>query len=292
MPINRSFAYIFNESTTPVSEFEVVEKGKRVTAKGIVQTGNQQNRNGRKYRTEDLIKEINAPRQKELLKTGNMLGEAGHPMTQDLLRQQTIDPKNTCVRYLKFWNEGDDIWALFKGTNNGLGEAFDQDLREGVLPAFSYRALGTVQETPQGSVVQNLKMITYDYVIYPSHPTAYTAGLVNESAIMTDMINQSHVAKLIKDKQCMDGSKSYITTFTNEQVIDKIRKMNSESAIDYITDYSKNFNLLKEAFDITKSSNIELRADGKIAITESNVGLVVMDVDDYIMKELLEYSPK
>lgn len=289
--INKRFGYIFNESAVNVSEVEIVENGKRVVAKGILQTGNTQNRNGRKYQTQDLAREIAAPRQKELLRTGNMLGEAGHPMTQDLMRQQTIDPKFTCVRYLDFWMEGDNVMGKFKGTNNELGNAFDMDLREGILPAFSYRALGTVEETAAGSIVTNLKMITYDYVIYPSHPTAYTSGLVSESALGTSSMFTSNIINLVPAER-IDATKSFISTFTNEQVVDQIRRMNECGAIDYIKDKSNNFNLLKECFDLTKASNIDIIATDKISITESSVGTIVMDIDDYIMKEILQYTKR
>lgn len=289
--VNRRFGYILNESAAAVSEVEILEKGPRVTAKGVVQTGNETNRNGRLYRTEDLVREINAPRQRELLQTKNMLGEAGHPMTTDLMRQQTIDPKCTCVRFLEFWNEGDDIYSKFKGTNNELGKAFDLDLREGVLPAFSYRALGTVEEGARGSVVTNLKMITYDYVIYPSHPGAYTVGLISESAMLESSLYKSNVARLVpRDK--IDGTKSFVAAFTNEQVVERIRQMNECGAVDYIKDKSHNFSLMKEAFDITKAANIDLRADGKIIVSEAGIGTIVMDIDDYVMKEILAYTPR
>lgn len=290
---NKKFGYILNESAAAVSEVEILEKGPRVTAKAVLQTGNQQNRNGRIYRTEDLIREINAPRQRELISTKNMLGEAGHPMTTDLMRQQTIDPKCQCVRYLEFWAEGDNIMGKFKGTNNELGNAFDQDLREGVLPAFSYRALGSVEETAKGSIVTNLKMITYDYVIYPSHPTAYTVGLLSESAILKSSLFNSRIANLLPEHERMqrlDGTKSFVTTFTNEQVVEKLRKMNESGAVDYIKDKSHNFNLMKECFDITKAANIDLQADGTIIISESGIGTMIMDIDDYVMKEILTYT--
>ncbi len=290
--ITKRFAYIYNESATEPTNVDIVEyKGNRVVAKVVLQTGNQANRNGRTYRTTDLAGQIIAPRQKELLSTGNMLGEAGHPMTTDLVRQQTIDPKCVCVRYLNFWMDGDNVMGTCKGTNNELGKAFDADLREGILPAFSYRALGTVEETAQGSIVTNLKMITYDYVIYPSHPTAYTVGLVNESATFSNTV--SNVAKLIRDEKeraKLDGTKSFVHTFTNESVIEAMKKVQKESAIDYIIDKSSHFNLLKECFDITKSSNIDLLPSGQIAITETSSGIILMDVEDYITKEIQTYT--
>lgn len=287
----RRIGTIINESAASVSEMRIVEGGNRVTAEGVLQTGDVTNRNGRAYRTKDLASEIIAPRQKELFRTGNMFGEAGHPITQDLVRQQTIDPKCVCVRYLKFWMNGADVMGYFKGSNNKLGEAFDLDLRDGILPAFSLRALGAIEETAQGSVVTNLKMITYDYVIYPSHPTAYTKGIISESAV-ADAFSSSRVAKLVEASR-LRGDRSFVSQFTNESVLEKMREIELQKesgAIDFICDTSHNFNLLKEAFDITKSSNIDLTVDGRLSITEAGVGTIVMNVEDYIQKEIMQYT--
>ena len=281
---NKRIGYIINESATkPVTELEIVEKSNRVTAEGTVQEAEEVNRNGRIYRLEDLAREIAAPRQLELLRTGNMIGEAGHPLSKDLMRQQTIDPTNQAVRYLKFWMEGNKVKARFKGTNNAIGETFDMDLRDGVLPAFSLRALGSVIQTPKGAVVNNLKMITYDYVIYPSHHNAYTDQIVSESAGMI-ISKQRNIANK------MDATKSFITTFSNDDVLKKIKEQSqNESAIDYIKDYSSNYYLLKECYDITRADTIDLVDDHHIAITEAGLGTIVLDVEDYIANEIANY---
>lgn len=282
--------YIFNEYATEVDDIEIQDSknSRRVRAKGRVQTGNEKNRNGRRYNTSDLAREIAAPRQKELLSTGNMLGEAGHPLSKDLVRQQTIDPTNVCVRYLKFWMEGDDVMAIFEGTNNALGETFDLDLRSGVKPAFSLRALGTVVSTKEGALVQNLKIVTYDYVIFPSHPGAYTVGLVNESSIYTPQPKRSGFS--LNTRPNMDGTKSLTESFSNGDVISIMKSHSSnESAIDYIKDKSFNYHMLKECFDMTKIDTVDMISNNKIALTESGSQTIVMNVEDYIAKEIQNY---
>lgn len=285
MAVKEKIGYIINESAVQVSEVDVVESGnRRVRAKGKLQSGGERNRNGRLYRTEDLAREIVAPRQRELLTTKNMLGEAGHPLSAELVRQQTIDPKCSCVRYLKFWMEGDDVMGIFEGTNNEYGKTFDLDLRDGVLPAFSLRALGTVVSTPQGAIVENLKMITYDYVIYPSHPGAYTSGIVNESAGMIKNRKRSHF--MFKNE--MDANKSNIISFTNSDVVKALKQV-KESAIDYVKDKSFNYHLLKESYDLTKVDTVDLISNNKIALTESGNSTIVLNIEDYIQKELFDY---
>ena len=281
--------YILNESSVCMESVDIREDKNdrtRVTGMGILQTGNEKNRNGRIYRTADLAKEIAAPRQQELLAAKQMCGEAGHPIGADassLVRQQTIDPTKICVRYLNLWMEGDNVMGTFQGTNNALGEAFDKDLRQGVLPAFSLRALGTISSTPQGAVVENLKMITYDYVIYPSHPHAYTKGIINESAGIANVAKSNFAMN-----SSMDGTRSFIKEFSNKDVVDAITSMR-ESAVDYIKDKSHNFKLLQECYDMTNYDTIDIISPHKIALTEAGKNTIVMNVEDYIANEIQNY---
>lgn len=283
-----NIGYILNESAVRMEDVDIIsEKGDRVIGTGRLQTGGERNRNGRRYLTIDLAREIAAPRQRELLSTGNMIGEAGHPLSKELVRQQTIDPKNQCVRYVDLWMDGDDVRGKFMGTYNDLGNTFDQDLRHGVKPAFSLRALGTLKSTREGAVVENLKIITYDYVIYPSHPGAYTSGLVSESAgLMDEPVSGFDLSKY----PGMDATQSFIESFTNNDVVKAISDISkNESAIDYIKDKSYNYHLLKECFDMTKVDNIDLLGNGKIALTESGNSTIVLTVEDYVLKELRDY---
>ena len=281
--------YILNESSVCMESVDIREDKNdrtRVTGMGTLQTGNEKNRNGRIYRTADLAKEIAAPRQQELLAAKQMCGEAGHPIGADassLVRQQTIDPTKICVRYLNLWMEGDNVMGTFQGTNNALGEAFDKDLRQGVLPAFSLRALGTISSTPQGAVVENLKMITYDYVIYPSHPHAYTKGIINESAGIANIAKSNFAMN-----SSMDGTRSFIKEFSNKDVVNAITSMR-ESAVNYIKDKSHNFKLLQECYDMTNYDTIDIISPHKIALTEAGKNTIVMNVEDYIANEIQNY---
>ena len=284
MSVNNKIGYMINESGYQMATIDIQEyKGSpnRVTGYGVLQTGNVKNRNGRIYRTEDLDREIHAPRQQELLRTHTLCGHDGHPLSSELIVQQTIDPKLCSVRFLTLEMNGDDVVSKFQGTNNDLGEAFDKDLRQGVLPAFSLRALGTIKATPAGAVVENLKMITYDRVIFPSHVTAYTHGIISESANICNNINNTN-----------DATKSFIKEFTNDDVVNsmKIQHANeSAAAFDYIKDKSFNYHLLKEAFDMTKIDMVDLISPHKIALTESGNATIVMNIEDYIAKELQNY---
>lgn len=299
--MDNKIGYIINESGILMEDFDIVSptasnsipfkddikfhSKDRIIGYGVLQNADERNRNGRIYRRSDLEREINAPRQVELMSTGTFLGHAGHPLSNELIVQQTIDPKLCCVRFHKLWMEGDKVMAYFEGTNNELGKTFDSDLRMGVKPAFSLRALGTIKSTPQGAMVENLKMITYDSVIYPSHKCAYTQGVVNESATM-------EVVSGFALNENNDATKSFISTFSNADVVAAIKKMGAtnESAINYIKDKSQNFKMLQEYFDMSRYDMVDIINSRQVALTEAGNTTIVMNIEDYIAKEIQNYK--
>ena len=181
---NPIIANIILEGATTVEDSLITDgNGKRVVAEGTLQDMDVENRNRRIYAKADLLPEINGPRMTELIKAKQFCGEYGHPLSDDLVRQQTIDPKLVCVRFNKVWVEDNLVKARFQGTNNDYGSYFDQDLRDGCKPAFSLRALGAIENVNGKAYVKGIKIITWDSVIYPSHKVAYTSNIVTESAL-------------------------------------------------------------------------------------------------------------
>lgn len=242
--------------------------GDRVLAQGVLQEANAKNRNGRFYDSRDLYPELSSPRQMELLNSGNMKAENGHPITKDLARQQTIDPNNTVAVFGRFWTEGNLVMGTFMGDENEKGASFDRELRKGRKPSWSLRALGNIQNTRRGAEVKNIKIITYDRVIYPSHDKAYTIGLVNESATMVDC-----------NKDCQlyveENDKGIIIPITNDAVIN------------YIKNESANFNVIKESFDLLYD-NIELVNRGtQVKLTDRAGGIFVVNLESYIHDEIM-----
>ena len=71
------------------------------------------NRNRRIYEFDELYREVYADRQqKELIPAGQLRAEAGHPMSKDLVRQQTIDPANTCAIFILVLHFSSTISAI------------------------------------------------------------------------------------------------------------------------------------------------------------------------------------
>ena len=270
---NENIGYVVIETATTISDIQpakIIREDKncnRVIAQGTLQEANEKNRNGRFYDSRDLFPQLTAPRTVELLKTGNLRAENGHPLSKELVRQQTIDPEKTVAIFLKLWTEGNFVKATFQGTNDARGEEFNKDLLCGFSPSWSLRALGTIQNTGRGAEVKGIKVITWDRVIYPSHPRAYTDGIVSESAGVG--VNSDSNVFLEKN------DKGILIPITNESVINYIK---SESA---------NFKAIKESYDLLYD-DIELINRGtQVKLTDRSGGIFVVNLESYIHDEIM-----
>ena len=269
--INSKIGYIICESVgEPSGVIQPKMINGKVVAECILQTADEKNRNGRFYAHEELFPQITAPRTLELLNSGTLKAECGHPLSKDLQRQSTIDDTKTCARFLKLWIDGMNIMAHAVGTNNELGKAFDLDLKEGILPAWSLRALGSIMQTRRGAEVKNLRVITWDNVIYPSHPGAYTQKLVTESGIITGETS-------IQESNDVTPQ-GIIIPITNEQVL---RFIQTESA---------NLKFVRECFDFAYSG-IKVNESGtKVLLTTNDGDTLVVNIESYIHDELMRYD--
>lgn len=265
---------ILDEAHEPYDAKVVSDVGGKVIAEGILQEADNQNRNSRNYHKSDLAAEIKAPRQVELLKTGNMKGENGHPQCKDLGRQQTIDPDMVCVKYLDMWMEGNYVMGRFTGTNNQRGRDFNADLLDGEKPSFSLRALGTIANKGGKAWVENLKMITYDRVIYPSHACAYTTKLVTESAAF-ETIDMSKVPS--NRKEILEGSKGAVIPFDANGVINFIMQESSNVAIAL-----NNFDVFYESMEVVGHGS-------RLRMTDKFGSTMEINLEKFVRNQIMNY---
>lgn len=259
-----TIGYVIIETATTSEDImpaKIIEKrgDGRVLAEGCLQEANMKNRNGRFYDSRDLFPELVAPRQLELIRTGNMRGENGHPLSKDLVRQQTIDPNNCSVIFTKFWTDGDLVMGNFFGTYNALGEEFNKELMYGLSPSFSMRALGTIKNTNRGAEVKGVKLITYDRVIYPSHNKAYTHGVVSEGSNL--LLEENDRGTLIP--------------------------ITNQSVIDYIKEESCNIKQIRESFDLLYDDIKLINNKSQVQLTDRAGGVFIVNLENYIHNEII-----
>ena len=268
-------------------EFKPISENKRsgfIIAEGIIQTGNELNRNRRYYPTNELRIGINSPRTQELVKSGNFKGEAGHPLDKSLDRQAKVDPTLEQVWYTKLWMSGDNVMAHFRGTNNALGQSFNADLRDGQRPSFSLRALGSIENRNGKAYVNNLRIITWDRVYYPSHPTAYMEKIISEGTELMD--------KPYKLKANMDMIKEYGNTQAVEEGYQIIAPFSNKSVVDFIKQESCNLQTIVENFDVFYQS-ISLSESGKmVTLVDKNYDTIFVPLEKYIQNEIMNYCMK
>ena len=280
---NQVIGNIILESSHEVPEVTIIaEKNDKVTATGIIQDlgESHENRNGRIYELKDMKPEVEGDRiQKELIPTGNMKGHDGHPSSTELSIQSVIDPKLCSVKYKKIWIEGNDIHANFCGTNNEYGKAFNADLLDGERPSFSLRALGSVDRERNGKCyVRNIRIITWDRVIFPSHKRAYTQGLItskNEAAVLESCgYDMSQYDKFNGTKALNEG---VILPIVNQQLVD------------YIKQESANVKSILNNFDTLYESAIIVNDGKKVQLTLRGGDKILVNLEQYIQDEIMRY---
>lgn len=277
--LDNKIGYMICEtSASPTETTPISDSNGRLVAEGILQDMNVKNRNGRFYDSRDLSPEVNGSRMKELIDAKQFKGECGHPLSKDIARQQTIDPSMVCVNYLKVWVDGNDIKSHFKGTNNDLGQAFDADLREGCKPAFSLRALGTIENTRRGAEVKNCRIVTWDHVIYPSHNRAYTTNIVSNVNESAGIISSSNNEAKQGNKLFVDESyNGLLTPITNAKVID------------YLKHESGNIKTMMESFDLLYNDMTIIDEGRKIQITDKVGGIFIVNLEHFVQNEIMNY---
>lgn len=236
----------------------------KVTGFATFQEAEKENRNGRCYMTSDLAREIKCPRSLELLKSNTFYSEWCHP-AGDMVRQQTIDPKCAVARILSLEMNGTLVQGTFCNINTPLGLGFRDEMLDGVMPAWSLRALGCLENIKGRNVVTNLKMVTYDSVVFPSHDVAYTQKIVSESA----------------------GFKANERTLRESGELVPI--MNSE-VMSYIKNESANISRILQQIDVFYES-VALSDDKRhVRMVAKNGDIFMVNLESYIQDELMNYA--
>lgn len=140
------------------------------------QSFNVRNRNGRIYMGSAMVPSLNAEHILELEKKNSWLGEAGHPHSDDMKRILTIDPKLTSHRIVSHTVDNNFCRGTVETLDDGgYGTKMTKSILQGMEPAFSLRALAPITKRGDGTQLVQGKahVVTYDWVILPSHKDAY-----------------------------------------------------------------------------------------------------------------------
>lgn len=162
------------------------------------------NRNHRMYEIENVWNAIETDtRIQDLLKNKSWFGEGDHPMAvyvgQKLTPERIMNPPpgNTSHKILNPYRKGNLINALIQ-TDGGseMGMNMARKIIQGMVPRFSARALaGLVNKNGVPTVVVK-KLITYDWVFYPSHVEAQSNEAPKVIQKSVEAVNESVVVPI------------------------------------------------------------------------------------------------
>ena len=183
-----------NESIQVIEES--TEEGKKnFFIEGIFMQGGILNRNGRRYSTEVLEKEVDRYT-KESVKTGRAYGELGHPNGPSI----NLDRVSHMITDLR--REGDNFMGRAKISSTPMGEIVKGLLSDGANLGVSSRGMGSLKEGKDGVMeVQNdFRLATAaDIVADPSAPDAFVNGIMEGVEWVWD--NGKYIALQVEDIQ-------------------------------------------------------------------------------------------
>lgn len=270
---NNVIGYIICETSSiaePVKPTIMGIKNDRVHIETCLQDLNIRNRNGRFYEDKELIPEFESERIKELIAANSFYGEAGHPCSTELARQQTIDPTNMSHRINKIWIDGNRVMGHVSAANTRIGDDFNRIILDDTKVAFSLRALGSVKNTARGAEVKNIRVITYDWVIYPSHKAAYMSKIING-------VNESTLLESGNNLILTESDKGLIVPITNNKVTD------------YIKDNSKNVKTVIESLEFLYES-ISLNEHGNmVTLVDKDNNKLFIHLESHIQNEIMNH---
>lgn len=198
-----TFCYIreqtsFTEDYADNFGYQVHDKGGRfyVTFDAVLQSFGVKNRNKREYDASNIMERIqNDDYIQSMLRQNSWMGEIDHPAPtnqgEELTMQRIANPdmKLTSHYIRRPTLRGNLLEGRIQTDSsnpNGMNMAIK--IVDGkIIPCFSARVLGALQNRNGRPVVFVRKLITYDWVLYPSHPEAM--GKINQP--MVESVNEA-----------------------------------------------------------------------------------------------------
>jgi len=249
-----------------------------------LQEANAGNRNKRMYPKNVLEDGIHSTYIQERLRTKTLYGEAGHPLDPSLARQTMLKQDNLAVIIEKLWWEGNLLMALCETANTRIGKDMAGLIEQGSQVAFSLRAQGGVIKDPVTglSVVKpGIQIITWDWVVNPSHDKAFMREICDDTNIA--MFGDS--APVNEDEKKMQ---KYEMLFESGQMFEveddvKLEPINE----DYTVGYNKRLREFNEIYFYDSNDQFiqESINNGKVDLQNKNVTKKVI-LEDYLLQDL------
>jgi hypothetical protein len=247
--------------------YEVHETGPNrfyVTFPAVLQSFDVMNRNGRSYDSNNIMECINTDDYiQSMLRQNSWMGEIDHPAAEKKGEELTInrianpDLKKTSHYIRKPVLHGNLLEANIQTDSsnvNGMNMAIK--IVDGkIVPCFSARVLGSLKNVMGKPVVHVNKLVTYDWVLYPSHKEA-----------------------MAKIHQPLMEAANTIKDFAGKQII-FLKELAQMAA-----NNSKETEWLCESFNLSIDDVVGLTANGDSVVIQEAANLYVQPITDKIVR--------
>ena len=161
--------------------------------RGVFQRADEQNKNGRVYTKELLMREMT--KLQDSIDNRRLVGELDHP-SHDAVKLSQVSHLIT-----KLDMKGNEVIGEAEVLDTPMGKVAQALIKGGVQVGISSRGMGTLSEGEDGRhyVNEDFRLITWDLVADPSTRGAYP-GLSESSVALANEICESMIPKVTAEK--------------------------------------------------------------------------------------------
>ena len=215
---------LISENPDRFDEFEILEEQPNrnspstLYVKGPYIGCNMVNKNKRKYLIDDTRTEVQRYIN-EMVTPGRAMGELNHPQSPD------VDLKNACHLVTELYEDDNIFYGKSKVLSTPTGLVLKCLINDGVKIGMSTRALGSLQESSDHSVVKNMHLIAVDAVADPSFPVAFVNGILESKTFVLDQDGGYEVVYDNFTKSIATLPRKDVDSYLKEQILKFINSL-------------------------------------------------------------------
>ena len=269
--------YLIYESAITAPIEQPKRNGNIVEFITVLQEADRKNRNGRIYPKEVIDAALHSPLVQEHLRHKTLVGECGHPFSQDLARQTNVDMRNAAFRVDEFWWEGNLLKGRCRTLDTAVGRDMAGMIMDGCELSFSMRGQGNVirDAARDALVVQPpLMLICWDWVWTPSHDVAYMEKICEETK--DSFFNRTASMSLVESMNLYEnGSLTEIHGESKEE----------KKFVDFFATYGRKYKSLNETYKYDPKDTVKEITDTYV-ILENDTTVMKVARNDYLLKSM------
>lgn len=238
------------------------------------------NRNGRQYLADNINENLQTERILSLLKDNAWYGEMDHPLQEykdkplSPERIQTVKLDRRSHKIMRPKITGNMLNAHIEtASGTEAGKGFASEIIQGLNPAFSCRAIAGLKMMNGKPTVIVRKVITYDWVIYPSHKEAHAISAPNGVVKTIQAVTESAV----------------------ETVTEKVREYSQDillplkQVLENVGHKDPNVQLIMESFELSNDDYIGFTPDKSHMIIKDNTNTIYAGISKDSVKEVEDF---